>query len=359
MTKEKKLRWGRIFLVIIMLMTFATQGLMVESVKASEISVKTPFDLKMLVFLPGSAWHVYGSAMAGVWDKYLPAGSKIDIVPSPLAGIPTPIVVGVKKEYNISCMQHDIAKWAYEGRTDIWPDYPEEGIKNIRVLASLMDEYSYSAAVARKFAEKYGVWSIKDLVEKKPPIRLRTLPPGACGELRARLILKEYDLTYEDIKKWGGEVIHADFKTNVTAIMDRHADAMWHVIQAGHPSWTELTTLTEMVFLPMEKEVIKSMVEKYGSLPTPIKKEWGFRGVTEDIPMGIGWYTILLVRDDMPFEVAYVLTKALEENRDYLVSVASGLKLFNPKEAWKKEYRAGVPLHPGAEAYYKDKGYMK
>jgi len=57
--------------------------------------------------------------------------------------------------------------------------------------------------------------------------------------------------------------------------------------------------------------------------------------------------------------VAYVLTKAIDENRDYLVSIGSGLKLLNMKEAWKEEYRAGIPLHPGSEAYYKDKGYMK
>lgn len=357
--KEQKIRRVGIFLVVMVLMMFCAQGLMAQSSKSKEVTLKTPFDLKMLVFLPGSAWHVYGTAMAGVWKKYLPAGSKIDIVPSPLAGIPTPIVVGVKKEYNISCMQHDIAGMAYQGRTDLWSEYPPEGIKNIRVLTSLMDEYSYGAAVTKKFAEKYNVWSMKDLVEKKPPIHLTTLPPGACGELRAGLILKEYGLTYEDIKRWGGKVTHSDFKTNISAIMDGHADAMWHVIQAGHPSWTELTTMRNMVFLPMEDKIIKSMMEKYGSLAHPIKKEWGFHGVTKDVPMGSGWITILLVRDEMPFEVAYVLTKALDENRDYLVSIAPGLKLFDPKVAWKKQYRAGISLHPGAEAYYRDKGYMK
>lgn len=353
MKRKNSKRLGIVLFVGILLF------LSTPSLMAKEVTLKAPYDLKMLVFLPGSAWHVYGTGMAGVWKKYLPTGSKIDIIPSPLAGIPTPLVVGVKKEFNISCMQHDIAGMAYKGRSDIWPEFPKEGIKNIRVLASLMDEYSYGAAVTKKFAEKYRVWSIDDLVKKKPPIRLRTLPPGACGELRARLILKDYGLTYEDVKKWGGAVIHADFKTNVTSIMDGHADSLWHVIVEGHPAWTELTTMTEMVFLPMKDEYIKKTSREYGSLPTPLKKEWGFRGVTKDIPMGLGWITVLLVRDDMPKDVAYVLTKAIDENRDYLVSIASSLKLLNMKEAWKEEYRAGIQLHPGAEAYYKDKGYMK
>ncbi len=317
-----------------------------------------PYDLRMLTFLPGSGWHVYATAMADIWSGYLPQGSKIDVVPTPLAGIPTPILVGVKKEYNISLMQSDIAGWAYNGRTDIWPDYPEEGIKNIRVLTALMDRYTYGMAVTKDFAEKYDVWTVEDLVEKKPPIRLRTLPSGAGGELRARLVLKEFGLSYDDIKAWGGEVVHADFKTNITAIMDGHADSLWHVIVKGHPAWTELTTMVDMVFLSMGEELINSLVKKYNSLPTAIEPDWGFKGVTKEVPTDLGWTTVLIVRDDMPNEIAYSLIKALDENREKLFTAAPGLKNFDPKESWKPEYRSNVPLHPGAETYFKEKGYM-
>jgi len=334
-------------------------SVLIPAPPAQAATLKDPYDLKMLVFLPGSGWHVYGTGMAGVWKKYLPAASKVDIIPSPLAGIPTPLLVGIKKEFNISCMQSDIAGMAFQGRSDVWPEFPKEGIKNLRILASLMDEYSYGAAVTKKFAEKHGVYSIDDLVKKKPPMRLRTLPRGACGELRARLILKEYGLTYDDIKKWGGEVVPADFKSNNTAIMDGHADALWHVISEGHPAWTELTTMAEMVFLPLREDLIKKTSEKYGSLAIPIRKEWKFRGAAKDVPMGLGWITVLLVREDMPKDVAYVLTKGIGENRDQLVSVAAGLRRLQMKEAWNPEYRSGIPLHPGAEAYYKEKGYMK
>jgi TRAP-type uncharacterized transport system substrate-binding protein len=127
---------------------------------------------------------------------------------------PSALPVGVEKGFNISCMEHDIAAMAYQGRSDIWPEFPKEGIKNLRILASLRDEHSYGVAVTKKFAEKYGVYSIDDLVPKKPPLRLRTHSRGACGELRARLILEEYGETYADIEKWGGQVIPADFKSN-------------------------------------------------------------------------------------------------------------------------------------------------
>jgi TRAP-type uncharacterized transport system substrate-binding protein len=60
----------------------------------------------------------------------------------------------------------------------------------------------------------------------------------------------------------------------------------------------------------------------------------------------------------LPNEVAYAVTKALCENRDALAKGHAGLKYFNPQVGWKPE-NLGIPLHPGAEKYYKEKGWMK
>jgi TRAP-type uncharacterized transport system substrate-binding protein len=40
------------------------------------------------------------------------------------------------------------------------------------------------------------------------------------------------------------------------------------------------------------------------------------------------------------------------------VKAHAGFKDFKPEEAWKLD-RHGIPLHPGAEKYYRDKGMMK
>jgi hypothetical protein len=34
------------------------------------------------------------------------------------------------------------------------------------------------------------------------------------------------------------------------------------------------------------------------------------------------------------------------------------LKAFNPQVGWKPE-NLGLPLHPGAEKYFKEKGWLK
>jgi TRAP-type uncharacterized transport system substrate-binding protein len=56
--------------------------------------------------------------------------------------------------------------------------------------------------------------------------------------------------------------------------------------------------------------------------------------------------------------VAYAVTKTIVENKDALVRGHAGLADFDPTQAWRPE-RVGIPLHPGAEKLYREKGWMK
>ncbi len=57
-------------------------------------------------------------------------------------------------------------------------------------------------------------------------------------------------------------------------------------------------------------------------------------------------------------EDAARLTKTLVENKNELVKAHAGFKNFLPEESWKFE-SFGIPLHPGAAKYYREKGMMK
>jgi hypothetical protein len=56
--------------------------------------------------------------------------------------------------------------------------------------------------------------------------------------------------------------------------------------------------------------------------------------------------------------VAHLLTRTIIENKKELVKAHSGFKDFLPEEAWRFDQYA-IPLHPGAEKYYREKGMMK
>ena len=59
----------------------------------------------------------------------------------------------------------------------------------------------------------------------------------------------------------------------------------------------------------------------------------------------------------MSEDLAYRITKAICENRDALVAEHKGMSGFRVKDAWRPE-NVGIPLHPGAVRYYKEKGLM-
>ena len=60
-------------------------------------------------------------------------------------------------------------------------------------------------------------------------------------------------------------------------------------------------------------------------------------------------------RTDMPAELAYAIAKALDEQQDLLQWTHMNWR-YNWRTVWKL---FSVPLHPGAEKYYREVGYMK
>ena len=66
---------------------------------------------------------------------------------------------------------------------------------------------------------------------------------------------------------------------------------------------------------------------------------------------------VMFTRGDMPEDVVYNLTKAFCEHIDELGQAQKNLKGLKPEDAVKDI--AGVPLHPGAERYYREIGVLK
>ena len=69
----------------------------------------------------------------------------------------------------------------------------------------------------------------------------------------------------------------------------------------------------------------------------------------------MGITNILVTHSDVPDDIAYQMTKLLFENLDQLGnahSAAKDIKLENATKALP------IPLHPGAERYYKEAGVL-
>jgi TRAP transporter TAXI family solute receptor len=303
-----------------------------------------PVTLAFATLSQGTAWYVYGATMAELLRKALPAGSNVDVKPFS-GGVGNPKLVA-KNETPLALSFSVTNRWAFEGRESY-----DAKLENLRGLVGGLDTY-YLVAIA---AKKLDVNSLKDVKERKIPVKLYTLPVGSLGEFGARQLLKEYGLSYADIKAAGGSTTHANYNIIVDAFKDGRADLLIAVITPKHPSITEIATFTEVRFLGLEPERVKGL----GALGYTAASMAADTFKHQPKPVAtVGFPTVLIANKEMPEPVAYTITKTMIDNKDALVRGHAGLAEFDPKTAWQAE-KVGIPLHPGAEKAYREKGWMK
>lgn len=121
----------------------------------------------------------------------------------------------------------------------------------------------------------------------------------------------------------------------------------------GHPTITEVALTTEVAFLDLPKEA-QDLMAQHG-LTIGTYGPW-FDG-QETATVGANLGTVLIANASLDEETAYLITKALVENAEALKSSHAAWSQFDPTRAMLPE-NTGVPLHPGAERYYREAGLM-
>jgi TRAP transporter TAXI family solute receptor len=303
-----------------------------------------PVNLAFATLDAGSAWYVYGATMADLLRKTLPPGSNIDVKPR-AGGVGNPRLVA-RGEMPLGLGFTVTNRWGYEGK-----EAYTEKLESLRGLVGGLDTY-YLVAVATK---KLGISSVREIRDKKLPVKVFTQPVGSLGEFAGRQLLRAVGVSYNDIKAWGGSTQHVGYNIIVDAFKDGRADLLFAVITPKHPSVSEIVTSVDVKFLGLDAETAKALLP-LGYNPATMPPET-FKGQAEPVST-VGFPTVVITNKDLPEPVAYTITKTILENKDALVRGHAGLAEFDPKTAWQPE-KVGVPLHPGAERAYREKGWMK
>ena len=292
----------------------------------------------------GSAWYVYGATMADLLRRALPPGSNVDV--KPFSGGVGNAKLVARNETPLGLSFTVTNRWAYEGK-----EAYDARLENLRALVGGLDTY-YLVAVAQK---KLGIASLREIKDRKLPVRIFTQPVGALGEFGGRQLLRAYGLTYADIKGWGGATTHVGYNIIIDAFKDGRADLLLAVVTPKHPSVSEIATFTDVRFLGLEPEAVKGLEPLGYALATMPANT--FKNQPEPVHT-VGFPTVVITNSDLPEPVAYTITRTIIENKEALVRGHAGLAQFDPRTAWQAD-KVGIPLHPGAERAYREKGWMK
>lgn len=235
--------------------------------------------------------------------------------------------------------QSDVAFWAYTGTGTMAGKPPA---KDLRTIAALFAEHVHLIARADS-----GINSVADLKGK----RVSLDEPGSGTYVDAKLILEANGLSTSDVT---AEALKPTAASE--ALRNKKIDA--YFIVAGYPTGAvvELASAERIKLVPIDGPGAAKLVSAHKFFSASAIPEGTYDKVpaANTIAVGAQWFTS--AKQDE--QLIYNVTKALwNDNTRKLLDVghAKG-KVITLKTALDG---VGVPLHPGAERFYKEVGLLK
>jgi TRAP-type uncharacterized transport system substrate-binding protein len=211
--------------------------------------------------------------------------------------------------------------------------------------------------------ESTGITSLSQIKKERFPLKLSTrlVTPSALREnstmFTVAAVMRAAGFTFAELRKWGGKIHLASRPSDPARRASIEKGTVNAIFDEGIKSWARTALENGFRFLPVEGAVLKSLVAM-GYRPTVMSKS-RFPGMAEDITTidFSGWP--MIVRADMPDEAAYAICEAIEKRKEVIPT--DNYKPLEIAQLFANDEEApyDVPLHTGAERFYREKGYLK
>lgn len=278
----------------------------------------------------GGTYYPAGAAMAKVWNSTIP---NMKANAQSTGGTAQNLALLAKGEAEIG-FADGLYFFAYEGKGN----FEGKAMKDLCALVPL-----YPEPIHFLVAKGSGIKSIKDLKGKRVSV-------GAVGsgtELTVRALLKENGIDPDkDI-----QAENLGLSDTASAFADKNIDAGLTVGALGIAGVVEITTLGTADLIDFEPEVIENLCKELPYyLPFDIPVDT-YKGQTKPVKSMASW-NVLITNTKLDEELAYLMTKALYEKKQDILTVSSRLA---PMAIENLKY-IQIPIHPGAMKYYKEIG---
>lgn len=216
----------------------------------------------------------------------------------------------------------------------------EKPLDGYRALLCLNASYVQPVVYANS-----GINSIEDLRGK----RINVYTKGYTSELNARLVLKTYGLTYDDMSA----VNYLSDDDAIDQLKDGHLDCTISTGGIPDSGFIDMASVRAIKVLGMTPDKLAEATElNDGLYPTFIPA--GTYGIPEDVNV-LGTRLMLVVRTEIPEETVYNLVKGVHENLNSLYHVNSNLEEVTIETMAAD---CGIEYHPGAIKYYQEQGVI-
>ncbi len=287
---------------------------------------------------PGGAWSAIGEAITDELRRGIP-GSAFTLEPGQ-DGANATMVQSQRVEMGL--VHSSIALAALAGSFPFSEPNPD-----VRAIMLIYADAPFHFVVDRRA----GVESFEQIGDERIPLRVSVNTRGSLMELATRTVLEAYGVDYEDIREAGGTVFFYPMTPSYEAMHRGRLDAIGVTVQVPSRHAVEASRHLDLDLLPLNAQAIRYANERLGTDTATIPGS-AYPFVERDTPTFAG-RVILIVHRDLPDDKVYAITRLLHDRLEQLRRAHRSLQSLTPATMPRV---GGVPLHPGAERFYREIG---
>ncbi len=138
-------------------------------------------------------------------------------------------------------------------------------------------------------------------------------------------------------------------------LKDGRIDAAFYSVGVGAAGLVDTAMTVDCVIVPIDGAPREALMKKYPFFTRAVVPKGAYKGVEQDVPT-VAVMAILTAREEMDADTAYRITRVIFENlKDIERAHAKGRELTLATALTGMS----IPLHPGAEKFFKEKGILK
>lgn len=219
--------------------------------------------------------------------------------------------------------------------------YSGQPLESIRVVAAL-----YPQTAQFVVPKKLGLETVDDLEDKKVSLGLFNSETSRIAES----YLIAHGLILDDI-----EAVYLDDRNALEALKSEEIDCMFISSKVPERIIADASAILEIDLMEIDSKSVDNLASTFPLFETETILPRTYKGVRKYVLTG-SVPVFLITGVDVDEDTVYRITKSIFENGDELASIHNfNLQINDTDMVWD----FFIPLHPGAEKYYIEKGVLE
>ena len=274
----------------------------------------------------GGAFYPVGQAISSLVDKYAEGLTMVPVVTQ--GSVQNPRLVN-SGEVDIAITNNNLSVLANKG---VGP-YAKGGAMNLRAIGSL-----HFSVLHMMTLDGSDINSIADLKGK----RVAVGPAGGGTIPFMKQVLGLYDLTIDDITP-----SFLSYSDGFSQLADGNVDAAFAL--SGYPAGAVMQAQAnkKLKYIPLSDADVETALGKYPNYNRVVIPADVYNTAADGTLLGVN--NMLIVDAGMSDETAMKITAAVYDHMDEFRAENAHARQIEPERSLSLK----IPLHPGAEAYFK------